>query len=438
MPDADEVKEQAARYARVAADRFQVLAEEAKKWAVVFAREGRQRGAVLAALLAEYFQLAARATARGLHYSAQATAVGAKRGALIARQGSRSLRTMSETGEVPEALQPYVSRLQDLERKALSVEVLSIRSSEDVQSSLDSVSHFRKQLEFVAAETMPSPAVAATAFLAARLVGAVNGIGDAAIGELLYGQSLLSRLGLVAAVTPGWLALVLYRNVLLKDIQLPPGWSYGGSLAGTSDDEDVKLQTAALLARNARCLPPAFWLAVSVSGAVSLQVVRDSVSRIVRSVLRIRFPVLLVFAAAFAANRAGKERLLSGVTQAVQRLPPSVADPLRNSLDKLQVASRLVVAKCQEQLQSQKFEGEPQKDVATTDEKKEQVYDATEEFAGQIDDAVEHFTAHLNDTRVVMLKSKGDERWYQNSSEEPAEFKPMPEAVDAPLFRGQF
>merc|ERR1740121_1564430 len=73
-----------------------------------------------------------------------------------------------------------------------------------------------------------------------------------------------------------------------------------------------------------------------------------------------------------------------------------------------------------------------------TDKPQAKLDDATSEFNGRVTDAVDHFKEHSDDVRVVMLKSSGEDKWYQNSPEKPSEFRPMEEATDGdtPLFRG--
>merc|ERR1712217_439730 len=246
------------------------------------------------------------------------------------------------------------------------------------------------------------------------------------IGELLYGRTVFARLGLCGAVAPGWLALILYRNTLLKDIGLLPGWSYGGRDSSPSNGEDLQLETAALLARNMRCLPPAFWLAVSVSGSVSLQIVRDSSSRIVQSVLRTRFYVLVLLASAYVAKKLGREQLVSKLSTTLDALPAPVAAIVRTSMEKSQIAASALIAKVQEKVPRAEPAEEARQETVRGDLKndntaenvavcsQEAVADVTGEFNGQVDDAIAHFTAQPNDLRIVRLKSQADQKWYQH------------------------
>jgi len=77
-------------------------------------------------------------------------------------------------------------------------------------------------LENVADECqrLPRCAVVAMTFVLLQFVGAIKSVGDAIISELLSGRTIIARLGFAATVMPGWLALILYRDVLLKDINV--------------------------------------------------------------------------------------------------------------------------------------------------------------------------------------------------------------------------
>lgn len=124
---------------------------------------------------------------------------------------------------------------------------------------------------------VPLPAIASLSVLTIQTATAFNGVFEAAMTELLSSPSVPMRIALALAVTPGWLAALSYRN-------MAPMESRARGSTATADGnmqaegmgviEDVS-HSLSRIARDARCLPPAFWLASSVSGAITLQAVSD-------------------------------------------------------------------------------------------------------------------------------------------------------------------
>jgi hypothetical protein len=142
---------------------------------------------------------------------------------------------------------------------------------------------------YFAARKVPLPAVAAMSVLTVQTATAFNSVFEAALTELLTTPSPPMRLALALAVVPGWVATLYYRN-------MGPIGSSGtfarsstsiallkrATPAGDASAEDHGVIETAVedvshwlteMAVDARCLPPAFWMAVTASGAITLQAV---------------------------------------------------------------------------------------------------------------------------------------------------------------------
>ncbi|CAK0810774.1 unnamed protein product [Prorocentrum cordatum] len=96
-----------------------------------------------------------------------------------------------------------------------------------------------------------------------------------------------------------------------------------------------RLQAAATLVRNARRLPPAFWLATGVSGCVMLQVAKELGVRLVKAVLRFKLRELIALVAVRAAIRLAVSRgglALAEVVARARALLPAAAAALPGEL----------------------------------------------------------------------------------------------------------
>lgn len=236
------------------------------------------------------------------------------------------------------------SGLEDL-RSSLT---MRLRPLEDPTSCADQVSRLSEQLEAFWSEVrlMPMPAVAVASLLALRLVVALNSIGDALIDELLHGHTAFSRCCLMTAVAPGLLAICQNRDALLQElptavVHVSPRLSSVGTDPASDSSPRVPPQAAVLLARNLRCMPPAFWLAICPSMAVSLQVMKWLSLRTIRGVLHARLRWLLCAAIACAiATGRGRERAIMPAAGLSEALPPGVSKALCTIWYRLQALTR--------------------------------------------------------------------------------------------------
>jgi hypothetical protein len=161
------------------------------------------------------------------------------------------------------------------------------------------------------------------ALLAARVLVALNAIGDAALHELLHSSTVFARAGLVVTMTQGWLAAYVYRGTLLRELP---------------KDRSEQLQQ---IAKNSLSLPPVFWVSTALSGLVSLQASKELGSGAIRKVLQVRLRVLvLLFGAYMAMVPKAQERARRSLMQLQDSMPPEVARTLSTSWSNFQVATR--------------------------------------------------------------------------------------------------
>lgn len=125
---------------------------------------------------------------------------------------------------------------------------------------------------------VPLPAIASVSVLSVQTAAAFNGVFQAAMTQLLASPSLPARFTLALAVVPGWLAALRYRNMAPQSLQRLVSKHLSMSMEeeeGQGMIEDVSHRLTRM-AVDARCLPPAFWMAVTASGAITLQAVSDA------------------------------------------------------------------------------------------------------------------------------------------------------------------
>lgn len=138
---------------------------------------------------------------------------------------------------------------------------------------------------------MPAPAAVAATLVALRLLFALNSLGDALMNKILYSRTPLARFCLLSAATPGCLAMYHYRGAWLAE-DMPAASVVQGNGCKTG-----RLPTAVLVARNARRMPPAFWLTASISSIIALHVAKDASLNAIRRTFQTRLRVLLGAAA---------------------------------------------------------------------------------------------------------------------------------------------
>lgn len=233
----------------------------------------------------------------------------------------------------------YYDKTCDAMEKLKESEALQLRRLEDLPSFADYVARLGNQLDALLQELrcMPRPAVATAVLLLLRLLSMLNGIVDAAIYELLHGRTVLSKLGLLSALVPGWLAIYHYRCAILQDLHVWPERT-----PEATSSTLMKLQWHTQLARNLRRMPPAFWLATCMSGTVGLQITKEVCSRTIQGVLRLRLRLLLIIGAIYGAASCGvQDRFAIMVSALVGKLPPNVAEGLKKFWGDLQMTSVL-------------------------------------------------------------------------------------------------
>lgn len=116
---------------------------------------------------------------------------------------------------------------------------------------------------------VPPEAAISVAFLGLQLVLAANGIAEAGVAELWWSSSIAARAAVTAAVAPGWALLGRYGGVLAAE---PTAVGDGNGGVEEATHRVVEL------ADKSRQLPPAFWMAASVSGTVTLQIAKEIAS----------------------------------------------------------------------------------------------------------------------------------------------------------------
>mmetsp|Transcript_44569 Transcript_44569/g.83660 ORF Transcript_44569/g.83660 Transcript_44569/m.83660 type:complete len:538 (+) Transcript_44569:36-1649(+) len=204
----------------------------------------------------------------------------------IAKAASKSARCL--TSDVAPAAARAFQRLEELE-------ALQLRHPESSPSAEEWIANTRNDFQPLFAEfrRMPRCAVAAAMLVSLRVITTLNALTDVAIKELLHGRSTVSRAGLAAAIFPGWLVIYHHRRNLLEDVFVD---SRGVADAGDVDFEFSacdRLQWHTKLARNLLRMPPLFWLTTSISGVITLQMLRDLGAKAVHRVLHMRLRMLL-------------------------------------------------------------------------------------------------------------------------------------------------
>lgn len=133
---------------------------------------------------------------------------------------------------------------------------------------------------------VPLPAIASVSVLTLQTAAAFNGVFQAAMTELLNPLSVPMRVALALAVTPGWVAALSYRNMAPMESQsggvtpIGDGTEAGGLGAMAAEEVRHRLTRMAV---DARCLPPAFWMAFTASGAITLQAVSNAAAGYLRA-----------------------------------------------------------------------------------------------------------------------------------------------------------
>jgi len=228
------------------------------------------------------------------------------------------------------ALQQCMARAQHALEDVSTWEAFRLRDLDDDEGIGDYVN---VQFEVFVRELgrLPGPALAALAFLAARLVSTLNAMSEVLIEEMLCGRTALSRACLVTSVAPGCAALYHFRAALAQPppaaaggaSEVPPGSSSSSSSRSGGGAESAP-DAATALVRRARRMPPMFWLAISPSSAVALHASKAVFSAVTRAVLRARLQALALFVALCAAAlRAHRGGALSGVLRH-GGMPPAV------------------------------------------------------------------------------------------------------------------
>jgi len=70
-------------------------------------------------------------------------------------------------------------------------------------------------------------------------------------------------------------------------------------------------------------------------------------------------------------------------------------------------------------------ESDDEEDQEDHEDSQHEALDATDEFRGSPQDAIEWFKAHPSDTRVLMVFSDADNKWYKNSPDNISDFVPL-------------
>lgn len=294
---------------------------------------------------------------------AEASAAFARRGAVLAVQSSR-LPDRSR-----ELLMALGRQLEELRQW----EVWQVRPSAPPPSRDEEWSRNlskRCQELMAAVRLLPRPAAVTVGLLSLKLLTALGAVGDAAICELLHSRTTLCRIGLCMALAPGWLLAFAHRDILLKDMGrrplgslpaiaeaaeaddalFPHAGAAGTALAAAIQADASKglsvtsmpssLEWHLQLVQNLRCLPPYFWLAACVSGAISLQAAKEFAVGAVHKVLQVRLRfVLLVSVLLPLLSQVREEEVLVNY---FERLPPAAARVLTNLWYNSQAAARTV------------------------------------------------------------------------------------------------
>lgn len=170
---------------------------------------------------------------------------------------------------------------------------------------------------------LPRTAVFVLVFLAFRLLSSCNQLCDAVVRQLVSSRTVLSRSCLLAATAPGWFLAFHFRNVLLEDVS---DWRYGGGA----------------LVRNLRRMPPAFWLSIATSGAVSLQASSNFAAGATGFVLSLRLRSFLLLSALSAAAAArGQAGTVASIKALAEASAPALTEAARRLWHQLLARSRL-------------------------------------------------------------------------------------------------
>eukprot|EP00928_Gymnodinium_smaydae_P018824 TRINITY_DN17175_c0_g1_i1.p1 TRINITY_DN17175_c0_g1~~TRINITY_DN17175_c0_g1_i1.p1 ORF type:complete len:403 (+),score=101.61 TRINITY_DN17175_c0_g1_i1:83-1291(+) len=308
MAASPELQEQAAEVMRVAAARVRAGAALAGQQASVWAEVTMRHSVQMSEIMARHMQ---RSFKEGVH--------GGRRCLATTAQHARALGQRARVYGRDELL-PVV-RHYSKSAHLRAQQAFELRNLDDGTSIQAYLANLGDQLDFFADEVrrLPAPAVVALSFVALRMATALNALVSAGLSELLRGRTALARLGCASALAPGCFAAYTCGGALLKDVPLALSATESrGAAAARAGGELRYAKAAVVLARNARRMPLAFWLATSMSGALALHALGRMTATAVRRLLRLRLRTLVFTALALAVVKRipGAHALVSNRSEA--------------------------------------------------------------------------------------------------------------------------
>lgn len=147
----------------------------------------------------------------------------------------------------------------------------------------------------VALGVVPPTAIAAGVALTARSLVTINSLSESFMDDLLRSTTPVGRVTLALCTIPGWVAAVRHRGEMYRHMQLM-------SKSAASQDEAGLREVI----HGVRNLSPRFWVAVGLSGALALQMGRNTGIRAMQRYLKqpTRVPaVVALLGTGVVANR---------------------------------------------------------------------------------------------------------------------------------------
>lgn len=305
-------------------------AQEVQAKAAALLSEAARRSSAAAKILGDNVVELAGATARGIESSAE------------------HVRVVGQRDVVP-AVRRQLALARDALDDLRALEALQLRADGggDMNTLDDRLAALAPRIERLTEELrrLPTPAAAVAALLVLKSVAVLNHLVDLVSDELFAGRVALSRLFIVTAVVPSCAFVYALSGALFED-PISGCKEVEDPLIAAMDGagcEPATFRALTLATRNASRMPPAFWLASSISALFTMNVLKRLSALSLRTILQARPSALIAAivcgATVMHAQKSGYILSLKELWAAVQ---PMWAKALTTLWYRFQQASREV------------------------------------------------------------------------------------------------
>lgn len=213
-----------------------------------------------------------------------------------------------------------------------------------------SLSQFVKDHEAVTIQlkNLSTPAAVALSVLSLRALSTLGHLTDVYLSQLLHTPTRTARVALAATVAPGYLLAYKFEHELLKE-----------------QGRDSSEWHSAVLVRNYRRLPPAFYLAASASCTVTAKAIFAAIDAIILRLFNVRVITIAALAGLYwLVKRDGKRKVAATLVELKGKFPPRAAEYLDKVLEQLQESWKLANAKLEPLIVAAADHMEPLKKMA--------------------------------------------------------------------------